>query len=68
MSFFSFPDVREHIVESNAEGDNEEDVGEEGKWDEVFELADLAGENEGNEDKEHIPEDVELVVWKVVVH
>lgn len=42
MPFVRIPDIREHIVERDAERDDHEDVCEEGKWDEVFELPNLA--------------------------
>lgn len=61
------PDVGEHVVEGDAERDDHEDVGEEREWYEVFELTDLTGEDEGAKDEEHVPEDVEFVVWEVVV-
>lgn len=61
------PDIREHVVECDAKGDDHEDVGKEREWYEVFELTDLTGQDEGSKDEEHIPQDVDLVVWEVVV-
>lgn len=61
------PDIREHVVERYAKRDDHEDVGQKREWYKVFKLSDLTGEYERSKDKQHVPENVEFMIWKVVI-
>lgn len=67
VALVGVPDVGEHVVEGDAERDHHEDVREGGERHQVLELADLAGDDQGAEDEEHVPEDAQFVVGEVMV-